>query len=164
MSSDKPMIPVSCPSFLVLRSSEPFVLLAYGLAAALFTQDLTRAIETGHKLQAGTVWVSDACMLALRLPSNREGRSTASINLIPKFHSEDTSNPVSGASSVNMLFLSKWFLRFVFVTKMLIAIIATLTSKPCTSTCAIASSWSRCDVYTFDMELTSIRWYLCNVN
>nr|GAT55247.1 predicted protein [Mycena chlorophos] len=30
----------------------------YGLAAAVFTQDLTRAISTAHKLQAGTVWVN----------------------------------------------------------------------------------------------------------
>jgi aldehyde dehydrogenase (NAD+) len=30
----------------------------YGLAAAVFTQDINRAIETAHKLQAGTVWAS----------------------------------------------------------------------------------------------------------
>jgi aldehyde dehydrogenase (NAD+) len=29
----------------------------YGLAAAIFSQNITRAINTGHKLQAGTVWV-----------------------------------------------------------------------------------------------------------
>jgi aldehyde dehydrogenase (NAD+) len=29
----------------------------YGLAAAVFTQDLNRALETAHKLQAGTAWV-----------------------------------------------------------------------------------------------------------
>jgi len=30
----------------------------YGLAAAVFTQNLNRAIETAHKLQAGTVWIN----------------------------------------------------------------------------------------------------------
>ncbi|KAJ7198022.1 aldehyde dehydrogenase [Mycena pura] len=30
----------------------------YGLAAAVFTENITRAIETTHKLQAGTVWVN----------------------------------------------------------------------------------------------------------
>ena len=30
----------------------------YGLAAAVFTQNINRAIETAHKLQAGTAWVS----------------------------------------------------------------------------------------------------------
>ena len=30
----------------------------YGLAAAVFTQNVTRAIETAHRLKAGTVWVS----------------------------------------------------------------------------------------------------------
>jgi aldehyde dehydrogenase (NAD+) len=30
----------------------------YGLAAAVFTQNLNRAIETAHKLHAGTAWVS----------------------------------------------------------------------------------------------------------
>jgi len=30
----------------------------YGLAAAVFTQNLNRAIETAHKLQAGTAWVN----------------------------------------------------------------------------------------------------------
>ena len=32
--------------------------IVYGLAAAVFTQNLNRAIETAHKLQAGTAWVS----------------------------------------------------------------------------------------------------------
>lgn len=32
----------------------------YGLAAAVFTQNVTRAITTAHKLKAGTVWVSSS--------------------------------------------------------------------------------------------------------
>jgi acyl-CoA reductase-like NAD-dependent aldehyde dehydrogenase len=39
------------------------VMIVYGLAAAVFTQNINRAIETAHKLQAGTVWVS---LLSLR--------------------------------------------------------------------------------------------------
>lgn len=30
----------------------------YGLAAAVFSQDINRAIKTAHKLRAGTAWVS----------------------------------------------------------------------------------------------------------
>ncbi|KAI9461069.1 aldehyde dehydrogenase domain-containing protein [Russula earlei] len=30
----------------------------YGLAAAVFTQDITRGIQLAHKLQAGTVWIN----------------------------------------------------------------------------------------------------------
>lgn len=29
----------------------------YGLAAAVFSQNLSRALDTAHRLQAGTVWV-----------------------------------------------------------------------------------------------------------
>jgi acyl-CoA reductase-like NAD-dependent aldehyde dehydrogenase len=29
----------------------------YGLAAAVFTNDINRAIRTAHRLKAGTVWV-----------------------------------------------------------------------------------------------------------
>lgn len=30
----------------------------YGLAAAVFSQNINRAIETAHKLNAGTLWVN----------------------------------------------------------------------------------------------------------
>src|SRR6267154_2612217 len=30
----------------------------YGLAAAVFTKDITRALQVAHKLHAGTVWVN----------------------------------------------------------------------------------------------------------
>ena len=30
----------------------------YGLAAAIFTQNINRAIETAHKLNAGTLWIN----------------------------------------------------------------------------------------------------------
>ena len=39
--------------------------IVYGLAAAVFTQNLNRAIETAHKLQAGTAWVSSSCFIYL---------------------------------------------------------------------------------------------------
>jgi acyl-CoA reductase-like NAD-dependent aldehyde dehydrogenase len=29
----------------------------YGLAAAVFTQDISRALKVAHDLKAGTVWV-----------------------------------------------------------------------------------------------------------
>ena len=32
--------------------------IVYGLAAAVFSQNINRAIETAHKLHAGTAWVS----------------------------------------------------------------------------------------------------------
>ena len=38
--------------------------IVYGLAAAVFTQNLNRAIETAHKLQAGTAWVSSRLYLS----------------------------------------------------------------------------------------------------
>jgi aldehyde dehydrogenase (NAD+) len=40
----------------------------YGLAAAVFTQDLNRAIETAHKLQAGTAWVNCVNQLHAQVP------------------------------------------------------------------------------------------------
>ena len=30
----------------------------YGLAAAVFTKDINRAIETAHNLNAGTLWIN----------------------------------------------------------------------------------------------------------
>ncbi|KAF9649990.1 NAD-dependent aldehyde dehydrogenase [Thelephora ganbajun] len=35
----------------------------YGLAAAVFTQDINRALETAHKLKAGTTWIN--CVVTL---------------------------------------------------------------------------------------------------
>ena len=32
----------------------------YGLAAAVFTQNINRAIESAHKLHAGTAWVCNS--------------------------------------------------------------------------------------------------------
>lgn len=37
----------------------------YGLAAAIFTQDISRAMTVAHRIQAGTVWVSDPSALRL---------------------------------------------------------------------------------------------------
>lgn len=31
--------------------------IVYGLTAAVFSQNITRAIDTAHKLKAGTAWV-----------------------------------------------------------------------------------------------------------
>jgi aldehyde dehydrogenase (NAD+) len=41
---------------------------AYGLAAAVFTQDVTRAFTVAHRLQAGTVWVNCATIFEPQMP------------------------------------------------------------------------------------------------
>jgi hypothetical protein len=40
----------------------------YGLAAAVFTQDINRALETVHKLKAGTPWVNCCVTLNTNVP------------------------------------------------------------------------------------------------
>ncbi|KAH9475747.1 Aldehyde dehydrogenase [Psilocybe cubensis] len=40
----------------------------YGLASAVFTQNINRAIETAHKLQAGTAWINCANQLHPQVP------------------------------------------------------------------------------------------------
>ncbi|KAJ7171297.1 aldehyde dehydrogenase domain-containing protein [Mycena filopes] len=40
----------------------------YGLAAAVFTQDINRALTTAHKLQAGTAWVNCVNQLHANVP------------------------------------------------------------------------------------------------
>ncbi|PFH45371.1 hypothetical protein AMATHDRAFT_9388 [Amanita thiersii Skay4041] len=40
----------------------------YGLAAAVFTQNLNRAIETAHKLKAGTAWINCINQLHVNVP------------------------------------------------------------------------------------------------
>lgn len=40
----------------------------YGLAAAVFSRDITRALDTAHKLQAGTVWVNCYNQLNAQVP------------------------------------------------------------------------------------------------
>jgi len=40
----------------------------YGLAAAVFSQDINRALEAAHKIKAGTVWVNCANILNVQIP------------------------------------------------------------------------------------------------
>ncbi|TRM69553.1 aldehyde dehydrogenase domain-containing protein [Schizophyllum amplum] len=40
----------------------------YGLAAAVFSKDITRALETAHRLQAGTTWVNCVNQLHAQVP------------------------------------------------------------------------------------------------
>ena len=40
----------------------------YGLAAAVFSRDISRAINTAHKLHAGTVWVNQYNQLNYQMP------------------------------------------------------------------------------------------------
>ncbi|KAF7378153.1 Aldehyde dehydrogenase [Mycena sanguinolenta] len=49
----------------VLRQANDTV---YGLASAVFTQDINRAIETAHKLQAGTAWINCVNHLHANVP------------------------------------------------------------------------------------------------
>ena len=40
----------------------------YGLAASVFSQNVTRALSTAHKLRAGTVWINTHNMLYPNVP------------------------------------------------------------------------------------------------
>ncbi|KAF8623356.1 hypothetical protein AX15_006398 [Amanita polypyramis BW_CC] len=40
----------------------------YGLAAAVFTQNINRAIETAHKIKAGTVWINCINSFSMNVP------------------------------------------------------------------------------------------------
>ncbi|ETW77667.1 hypothetical protein HETIRDRAFT_107346 [Heterobasidion irregulare TC 32-1] len=40
----------------------------YGLAAAIFTQDITRGLQMAHKLKAGTAWINCANQLHAAIP------------------------------------------------------------------------------------------------
>jgi len=40
----------------------------YGLAAAVFSRDINRALETAHKLRAGTAWVNCVNHLHANVP------------------------------------------------------------------------------------------------
>lgn len=40
----------------------------YGLAAAVFSQDVSRALRVAHKLKAGTVWVNCCNKIHPQLP------------------------------------------------------------------------------------------------
>ncbi|CAD6906102.1 unnamed protein product [Tilletia controversa] len=40
----------------------------YGLAAAVFTRDISRALETANRLQAGTVWINTYNLLDAQVP------------------------------------------------------------------------------------------------
>ncbi|KZP02761.1 aldehyde dehydrogenase [Athelia psychrophila] len=41
---------------------------SYGLASAIFSQNITRAIKTAHKLHAGTAWINSYNDLDFRVP------------------------------------------------------------------------------------------------
>ena len=89
MWSNKPTTLV-CPYFLhsVLAANlfGGYYGIVYGLAAAVFTQNLNRAIETAHKLQAGTAWVS---FFALSISqSKKANRLNLNLNFFPRLQGQ----------------------------------------------------------------------------
>ncbi|KAE8262521.1 hypothetical protein A4X09_0g7441, partial [Tilletia walkeri] len=53
-SSDLCVSPFSTLADLIDKANDSY----YGLAAAVFTRDISRALETANRLQAGTVWIN----------------------------------------------------------------------------------------------------------
>jgi len=43
----------------------------YGLASAIFSQDINRALETAHKIKAGTAWVKKIIIHAIYVTKYR---------------------------------------------------------------------------------------------
>jgi aldehyde dehydrogenase (NAD+) len=64
---------------------------AYGLGAAVFTNDIARALGVAHALQAGSVWVNCATMVEPQVPYGgvkqsgigREGGADALASCVP---------------------------------------------------------------------------------
>ena len=52
----------------------------YGLAAAVFSQDINRALETAHELKAGTAWVNCANTLNVNVPFGGYKQSGSTYN------------------------------------------------------------------------------------
>lgn len=61
-----------CPSVLTFFHYEDIIKKAndstYGLAAYVFSQNITRAIESAHKLKAGSVWVNSGSIVSTNVP------------------------------------------------------------------------------------------------
>ena len=83
----------------------------YGLAAAIFTQDITRGLQMAHRLKAGTAWVRSAGLLPvfLRLADGGVTRSTVRTSFTRRFRSVGSNSRVSDASSASMRFSSTSF-------------------------------------------------------
>lgn len=74
----------------------------YGLACAVFTENISRGIRVAHALEAGTAWVCRfLCRLKAVLINIYLSRSTATTRVRRMFHSEVTSNPAMVVSWVN---------------------------------------------------------------
>ena len=83
----------------------------YGLAAAIFTQDITRGLQMAHRLKAGTAWVRSAGLLPvfLRWADGGVTRSTARTSFTRRFRSVGSNSRVSDASSASTRFTSTSF-------------------------------------------------------
>ena len=51
-----------CPSLICADVIKQANDTTYGLAAAVFSQDINRALRTAHKMKAGTAWVGGTCL------------------------------------------------------------------------------------------------------
>lgn len=92
----------------------------YGLAAAIFTKNIDRALRCSQALRAGTTWVRLTSLLPHR-SANTHCRSTARTSSTHKYRSAASSSRVSAASSASTRCST------------------TPPSRPCTSTSATRS-------------------------
>ena len=53
----------------------------YGLAAAVFSRDISRALDVAHKLKAGTVWVNCYNQLHSNVPFGGVSTAISSVEL-----------------------------------------------------------------------------------
>lgn len=83
---------------------------AYGLAAAVFTANISRAISATQKLHAGTVWVIEPFLrLFFGIQIRLCCRSIAPTYFILKYRSADINNLALGESADNTHWTSELF-------------------------------------------------------
>lgn len=60
----------------------------YGLAAAVFSRDVSRALTIANKLEAGTVWINSHSMIEVNVPFGGFKRTYCLVLLSPSFSSD----------------------------------------------------------------------------
>lgn len=114
----------------VLRQANDTV---YGLAAAVFTKDLNKAIRTANRLKAGTVWVNCVNHLHAAVPFGGYKQSGIGREL-----GEYALAKYVVDQGVLLLLMSAALIRALFA--------ATHMSRPCRSTSACSCEWETCGV------------------